>query len=376
LTWKISPVRILARIWAGPFKGARCVEIRFEIKPIYAIVIFLTFLALTILKPFISTILTAIVMSYVSYPLYKWLNDRLGKKSVSALITVSVIVLILTVPAVFAINALSKEIFAGYLIAKQYLASGASTISCDGNFLCGFLRSIGLSEPSFTNFISDSLGKATATIFNTLTNYLISLPKTMANIFIAIFLTYYLLKDGRKLVAYAKSIIPLKAVNQNVILKRFNEVTYAVVYGNVIVAVLQGILTSIGFFLFGVPSPLIWGIVTMFTSLIPFLGAFVVWLPASLFLVVAGYSSGEGTVLLRGLGLLLYGFFLISSVDNILKPRIIGGRANLHPALVLLGVISGLAALGVVGIIIGPVIIALAATIIQIASRQKSFKVS
>jgi len=338
------------------------------------IVLFLVFLAITILRPFISTILAAIVLSYVSYPLYKWLSKKLNKKTIAALITLAVIILVITIPSVFAINALSKEIFAGYLIAKQYLATGASTIQCESNVLCGVIKAIGLSEPSFTNFISDSLGKATAAMFNTLTAYIIALPKIIANIFIAMFLTYYLLKDGNKLLPYAKSIIPLKTANQDMLIKRFNEVIYAVVYGNVVVAVIQGVLTSIGFFLLGVPSPLIWGIVTMFTSLIPFLGAFVVWMPAAVFLIVAGYSSGEGVVLLRGVGLMIYGFFFISSIDNILKPRIIGRRANLHPALVLIGVISGLAAFGITGIIIGPVIIALATSIIQMASRNKALK--
>ena len=332
------------------------------------------FLAITILRPFISTILAAIVISYVSYPLYKWLNKKLNKKTISALITIIVVVLVITTPSVFAANALSKEIFAGYLIAKQYLATGANTIKCETNVLCGFMKAVGISEPSFTNFISDSLGKATATIFNKLTIYIISLPKIIANIFIALFLAYYLLKDGNKILPYAKSIIPLKTENQDKLIRRFNEVIYAVVYGNVIVAVIQGVLTSIGFFLLGVPSPLIWGIVTMFTSLIPFLGAFVVWMPAAVFLIVAGYSSGDGAVLLRGLGVMLYGFFFISSIDNILKPRIIGGRANLHPARVLIVVISGLAAFGIIGIIIGPVIIALATSIIQMASRNKAIK--
>ncbi|MBI2664400.1 AI-2E family transporter [Candidatus Woesearchaeota archaeon] len=335
-------------------------------------VLILAALALALLKPFIPTILTAIVISYISYPLYNWLSNKLHKKTISAFVTLFVVLLIITVPTIFAVNALSKEIFAGYLVAKQYLATGAQTVSCQGNFMCGIMKSIGLSDPGVANFISDSLGKATALIFGALTNYILALPKTLANIFIAIFLTYYLLKDGKQLVSYAKRIIPLKSTRQEMLIKRLNDVTYAVVYGNVIVAVIQGILLSIGFFIFGVGSPLIWGVVTAFTSLIPFLGAFVVWLPASLFLIISGYSSGDGVTLLKGVGLMLYGFIFVSSIDNILKPKIIGDRAKLHPALVLLGVISGLAALGIVGVIVGPVLIALAATVIQLVSRNRN----
>ena len=298
-------------------------NIKLEIKPFYAILLLFIALSLTILKPFIGTILGAIVISYVSHPLYKWLLNKLSNKTISALITTMVVVLVLTLPTVFAINALSKEIFAGYLTAKQYLNLGTAAINCNANAVCNLFELAGFKDPNFSSFLTDSLGKATAAIFNKLTAYVISLPKLLANIFVAIFLTYYLLKDGHKLVSYIKSILPIKQANQEILIKRFNDVTYAVVYGNLIVAIIQGVLTSLGFLILGVGSPLIWGIVTMFTSLIPFLGAVVVWLPAAILLIISGYTSGDGTTLLRGLGLLLYGTFVISSMDNILKPRII-----------------------------------------------------
>lgn len=331
-------------------------------------------LAAVIVKSFVSPILAAVVLSYVTYPLYKWLNGKLNRKTVSAILTIAVIILLITIPAVFAINALSKEIFAGYLLVKKYLVSGPEAIKCEANVVCTVLSALGLSEPSFITFFSDSLGKATAAIFNSLTSYLISLPKVVANSFIAMFLTYYLLKDGHKLVGYFKSVIPLKSSNQDLVVKRFNDVTFAVVYGNIIVALIQGVLTSVGFFLLGVPSPLIWGVVTIFTSLIPFLGAYVVWLPAAIIMIANGNSAGDSGMFLRGIGLVLYGFLLISSVDNILKPKLIAGRANLHPALVLLGVIGGIATLGVIGIVLGPVIIALAASILEITAKQKLAK--
>lgn len=349
----------------------RGIKIRIEIKPFYAVIIVLSILAVFILRPFISTIIAGIVFAYLSNPLYKFLLKKLNSSTIAALITTFVVILIISLPTIFALNALSKEIFAGYIMAKQYLATGAQTISCTSGFPCNLLKLLGLSEPSVLGFISDTLGKVSASMFSSLTQYVISLPRIIANLFVALFLSYYLLKDGSKVIEYVKPIIPLKVSDLNMLMKRFNDVTYAVVYGNVIVAIIQGILTSVGFFIFGVTSPLIWGIVTIFTSLLPFLGAAVVWLPASVFLMVSGYSSGDSATLLRGIGLFLFGLMVISGIDNILKPRLIGGRANLHPAIVLLGVIGGLYALGVIGLIIGPVIMALAATIITIASRQK-----
>ncbi len=349
-------------------------KIKFEIKPAYVFFVAFAFLAVVILKSFISPILGAIVLSYVTYPIYKWLSIKLNRKTVSAILTIALILILITIPVIFAANALSKEIFVGYLMVKKYLVSVPEAAKCGANAVCGILNALGFSEPSFITFFSDSLGKATALVFNSLTAYLISLPRIIVNLFISVFLTYYLLKDGDKLTSYVKSVLPIKPVNQDLFIRRFNDVTFAVVYGNIIVAVIQGILTSLGFFLLGVPSPLVWGIVTVLTSLIPFLGAYVVWLPAAILLIASGNSAGDGGMVLRGVILIFYGFFLISSVDNILKPKLIGSRANLHPALVLLGVMGGLATFGVIGIIIGPVIIALAASIIEMVSRQSPVK--
>lgn len=346
-------------------------KIKFEVKPAYVLFIVLAFLVAAILKSFISPILAAIVLSYVTYPVYRWINGKLNSKTVSAVLTIVMIVLLITIPAIFAVNALSKEVFVGYLLVKKYLVTGTEALKCGSNAACSILEALGLSEPTFVTFFSDSLGKATATIFNSLTSYLVSLPKIIVNVFISLFLTYYLLKDGNKLASYIKSVLPIQPANQDFVVKRFNDVTFAVVYGNIIVAIIQGVLTSVGFFMLGVPSPLVWGVVTVFTSLIPFLGAYVVWLPAAIILIASGNNVGDGGMILRGLLLIAYGFLLISSVDNILKPRLIGDRANLHPALVLLGVIGGIATFGVIGIIIGPVMIGLAASIIELASKRK-----
>ncbi len=362
-----------AKVWAGPLKK-RVFKIKFVIKPAYVFFIVFALLTAVILRSFISPILAAVVLSYVTYPVYKWLNTKLGSKTFSAILTIALILLVIAIPAIFAVNALSKEVFVGYLMVKKYLVTGTEAAKCGANAVCGILNAIGFSEPTFVTFFSDSLGKATAAVFNSLTAYLLSLPKIIVNIFISMFLTYYLLKDGSKLTSYVKSILPIKAANQDLFIRRFNDVTFAVVYGNIIVAVIQGLLTSFGFFLLGVPSPLVWGIVTVFTSLIPFLGAYVVWLPTAILLIANGNNLGDGGMVLRGALLIVYGFFMISSVDNILKPKLIGSRANLHPALVLLGVIGGIATFGVIGIIIGPVIIALAASVMEIASKNKAAK--
>lgn len=350
-------------------------------KPFYVLTIILLALSTVILHSFISILLTAGIISYVSYPFHKRVYKIMKKKAISAFITTLSIIIVLSIPTMVAVSALLNESPGAYRTVsgihdsvEQFLLTDSE--QCGGNSVCellkGFVDRVGLSDSHLAGLITDSLEVASSRIVNELVSSVTSsLVPFMIGIFISVFLTYYLLKDGSGLVDYAKSILPINAEDQTKLIRRFNEVTYAVVYGNVIVAIVQGILTSIGFFIFGVPSPILWGVVAIFASLIPFLGTYVVWLPAAVLLMIEGYSSGNGTSFLLAIGLFFYGLLIISGVDNVLKPRIIGGRAKLHPALVLLGVIGGLSVFGIIGIIIGPVVIALTKTTIQMMAHQK-----
>lgn len=320
--------------------------------------------------------------------MHRWIYKKIRKKAFSALITTFLIILVISIPTAVAITALANEVSNAYNTIfgegedepgiydslEKFLLTDAE--QCGGNSVCellkGFTKNTGLTDSKFTISILESLEETGREIIRNSASDVRTFPKFLFSVFISVFLTYYLLKDGRRLINYAKSILPIKPEDQTTLTRRFNEVTYAVVYGNVIVAIVQGMLTSIGFFIFGVPSPFLWGIVTIFASLIPFLGTYVIWLPAAVFLMIEGYSSGNGMTFLFAIGLFFYGLLIISGVDNILKPKIIGGRANLHPALVLLGVIGGLSAFGLIGIIIGPVIIALATTTIQMMAHQRN----
>ena len=353
------------------------VRIKFEINPLYILLSVFTLLALFILKDFISSILLAAVISYLSYPLYKRLLRRTGKTA-SALITILVVVLVISVPSVFVITELLGEIRTIHTNVQGYISTDFPTVECEDNFLCGMLTSLGFTEPNAKEIVSSGIRERADLLYRGLFdytrifNYISIFPAIFLNIFLIMFMTFYLLIDGEKLVERVKPIVPLRSSQINTLTRSLKESIYAVVYGNIVVAVIQGLLTLTGFLIFGVASPFTWGIVTVFTSLIPILGAVVVWLPASLFLMVSGLISGDFFTIARGVGLFFFGLFLISGIDNVLKPRLIGRRANLHPVLVFLGAIGGIASLGVIGFIIGPVLVALAVTSVSIASKYRN----
>ncbi len=189
--------------------------------------------------------------------------------------------------------------------------------------------------------------------------------------FVVLFVMFFLFRDGKILVNKIERIMPLKSKHRKHVFKKLNDMTYAVVYGSIIIAIIQGTLGGIGFLIFGLPSPLLFGVVMIFASLIPYIGSSIIWFPAALILIFNGYINLETTPIIKGILLILYGIFIVGTIDNVLKPKIIGDKGGLHPVLVLLGVVGGLSFLGFIGIIVGPIILAMLVTFIKIYEEEK-----
>ena len=160
-----------------------------------------------------------------------------------------------------------------------------------------------------------------------------------------------------------------KGVNLSVIIAQ--EVIFATVYGVIIVAIIQGIVGTIGFIIFDVPSPILLGLLLTFAALIPFVGTALVWLPASALVFLNGYLNADTTMIGKGIGLFLYGALVISLIDNLIRPKIISKEAKLHPVLILLGLFGGIRVLGPIGMVVGPLVLALLVSFVDIYQRDK-----
>lgn len=330
----------------------------------YSVILVVVFglVAALVVSSLFKAIIAGLVTSYIFYPLYRIVHSRLRMRTVSALLVTIFVLALLTVPSYYVAKQLLTEVPTAFVVTKQYLEGGKAS-ECEKGGLCQLVpKNIKNIDPNTKALLTSTLGKGTEIITNKIRDILLTLPTIFLHLFIMFFIMYYTFKDGKTFVEKLKAGFPLQKHRQDALIGQFNRVVSAVIYGTVVVAVLQAVLAGIGFYLFGIPSPIIWAIVTLFVSLIPFLGPFVVWLPASVLLMLNGYYSGDNLFLLRGIGLFLYGLLVVSGIDNVLKPRIIAQRTSVHPALVLVGIIGGINFLGVVGFIIGPVVIAMLVT--------------
>ena len=337
--------------------------IRVAIKYSVILVFLLGLASIIIFRSLFKIIAAGLILSYIFYPLYNRFYSIVKIKTVAALLITIFVLVILTVPTFLVANKLRTEVSVAFVVAKQYVEGGVKSVKCEGSGLCQLIPSnLKDANPQVKALLTNTLGKGPEYIFNKITQTLLSLPSILLNLFITFFIVYYTFKDGRVLIDKIKKALPLRKPRQDAIIAQFNNVTSAVIYGTVVVAVLQGILAGIGFYVFGMPSPVTWAIITLIFALIPFLGPYVVWLPASLLLIGTGYYSNEGLVFLRGIGLFLYGMLIVSGIDNVLKPKLIADRAKIHPALVLIGILGGVNFFGIVGFVIGPVIMAMFST--------------
>ena len=334
-------------------------------------------LAFYITKPFLPALITGALIAYLSYPLYEKSLKYIKNRNFSSFIIAIFIVLLFSVPLVIVLGLISEEAYAAYTTLNQHnLGTNFLNVVCkDESWLsCRTVKSlIGfLPEKDLDYYLQVTIEKIISFIINNVSGFLASVPSILLNFFVMIFVVYYLLKDGELITKRIKNILPLKESHKQHVLDKFHDVTYAVFYGNISVAILQGILGVIGFLILGVPSPILWGVVMMLFALMPYFGTAIVWLPAALNLIFIGYLQNDNSSAIRGVILIFYGIFVISSIDNILKPKIIGAKANVHPILVLLGVLGGLNLFGFIGIILGPVMLALLMTFVDIYEDEKA----
>ena len=325
-----------------------------------AAIFLITFL---LVKPFLITIISAIILTYIFYPVYRKLVKYIKNKNVSSFLMCAIIILLFLIPVGLIVNSLVRDVVGAY-----------------GNIL-NFISNTDINVDALNNYVFEKFGiefnlrnaiiNTSSLIINSIRSFVVSLPQKILNFFILFVLMYYLFKEGDVLTKRVKEFLPIKQIYKDELIKEVQDVTHAVVYGHIITALAQGAIGALGLFIFGVKGALIWGIVMFFFSLIPFIGPPFVWGPASLYLLVNGIIQHSPNLIGRGIGLFIYGALIVSTIDNIIRPKVIGSKANINPAVILIGVLGGIYMFGFVGIILGPLVLSLFFTTLKIYEEKK-----
>jgi len=341
------------------------------------IFIFLAFLSFLVLRPFVNTILAGLVIAYIFYLPYTWLYKIIKNKTLCALLMSVILIIILIVPIMLVVKLSTDEAQYIYLRTKQQILSGdVLNIDCPDGIQTTYCKNAlkikkYLTAPDVQYYLKDTLARTTTYVINQMSEFIISLPAIILKIFIIFFIVFYLLKDGPELTQKLKKLIPMTEVHQGHIYKKMKDTAFAVIYGAIIIAIIQGVLGGIGFWIVGIKGAWFWGVIMILCALVPFFGTALIWFPASLLLILEGAAEGNAILIWKGIGLMLYGGIFVGSIDNVIKPKIIGSKAGMHPVLVLLGVLGGMYLFGFAGFLIGPMVLAASKSFLDLYEKER-----
>ncbi len=327
-------------------------ERKLEIYLFFILLAFAFYVVFSVFSPYLYAIIVALLFAVVFGPVHRRIERMMPKHhSLSASVTVLVIVIVVLIPIILFGIQLSDEVKQLY----DYVFLGSEGIGFIGRLTDAFNGLLSRFSPfgfQFPVFDAVDTENYVLTFLSWLRgnfgDIFSGLAKLFVNIFMFLVALYYFIKDGKKFKTELIDISPFKDERDETILHKLHIAVLSIVKGSILVALIQGVLTIIGFSIFGIPSPFLWGSIAILAALIPGVGTAIVVFPAILYLFFVG-SLGAG------LGLLAWGIVAIGLVDNILGPLFVEKGMKIHPFLILLSALGGIGYFGVIGFLLGPI---------------------
>jgi predicted PurR-regulated permease PerM len=321
---------------------------------ILAILIIMTFF---LIRPLLLAIVFGIILAFVFAPIYDWLNKKINSKNLSGILICIFLLFIIILPIWF-----FTPIMIDQSLKVYYSVRDADFVTP----LKSIFPSIFASE-KFSNDVGQILYSFVSKVTNSIAGYFSSLilnfPILLLQLSIAFFIMFFVLRDKEKFVSYIKSLLPFSKEVEKKIFEQTKGITNSILYGQLVIGVIQGLITGIGFFIFGVPNTLFLTLLACLAGIFPMVGTTIIWVPVVIYLFI------DGSVL-PGLGVAVFGSIAMF-IDNILKPIFVAHRTSLPSSMVLIGMIGGYFLFGILGFILGPLILAYLLIVLDIYRNKR-----
>lgn len=316
-----------------------------------------------VFRPFFSILVWASVLAVVFWPLFRQLLRYCrGRRTLASLATCMLILLLIVLPisllgvvvtqqSVSIYHALQSELGSanGDYLVKLHQYEGRPWVRWT---IAQTQRVLGSGPVNIEDSVQRVLGGVSRWLVARSPSFIAGVGEMLFSFFMIFITMFFLFRDGPKMIEAVKASNPLPAAYESEILQKFEAVSYATFFGTLLTAVVQGGAAAVLFLALGMSAPVFWGAVVAFVSLVPIGGAFLVWIPMFVYLLLLGDTA-------RAIILLAVGGLVVSSIDNVLKPMIIRGRTDMHPLLVFLSVLGGMNVFGFLGVLLGPLVVAL-----------------
>jgi len=323
------------------------------------IVVFLiSVVFLAMIRQFLMAIILAGIFSALSYPMYRKFKIGFGgRRMLASAITIILIIFVVLVPLSGLLGIIATQAVKIGSVAKPWMEQQFSKPGALSQFLQSlpFYETI---EPYRNQIIAKAgefAGSMSGFIIDKLSSATIGTVSIIIDIFIMLYCMFFFLIQGDEILKKILYYLPLKDHDERRILDKFTSVTRATLKGSLVIGVLQGGLAGLAFAVLGIPSAVFWGTIMAILSVIPSIGSALVWVPAAIYLAIAGHP-------VKGIGLFIFCGAVVGSLDNLLRPILVGKDTQMHELMILFGTLGGIIMFGVVGIIIGPIIAALFVT--------------
>ena len=317
------------------------------------------YLCWLMLRPFMGVLAWAGVLVVVFYPVHSRLVERTGRRSLSALISCLLVVLLAVLPLTLVTAAVIHEFSKvapnlptsfSQILSQQPAALGRVTAWVQQRFGFDLLAWQDFFIEQLRNISQRLLGASFGLVGNVVGN--------IVKAFFVVFTMYYLFRDGDKIAGRLPDALPMHREQSIELIFRTKQVISASVYGVVTIAALQGFLAGLAYWILGIPSPILWAVLTGFVCMIPLAGSFLIWLPLAIYLMINGHWT-------KALLLILWGALAISTIDNFLRPKLVGNQTRMHELFIFFSVLGGISVFGLLGIVLGPVVLAITLGLLQ-----------
>lgn len=318
----------------------------------FALLLLTTVFTVLVFRPFWAILLLSICFSVLLYPIYKWFNKLKFPNWLSSLLTLLIFMIILGV----------LFFGAGAIILNQtinvynFVANNSNTIP----YINSLNNSINKILPAGTSFdLHEKISNLISLFVDNLTGIFSYTLSTLFYFFLFFLSIFYFLKDGEKFEKGLIAASPLSDSDNEKIVNKLALSINSILKGNFFVVILQGAVVTVGFFLFKVPNPALWGLVAVITSFVPTIGSGLITIPIIIFLFLTGNT-------LNAIGLLVWAVIVVGVLGTLLNPIIVGKKINLHPMVILFSVLGGISLFGPIGILVGPLSVSLLYALVSI----------
>ena len=319
--------------------------------------IVLVVLSFFLLKPILLSIIFGLILAFVFTPIYDRFYKITKSKNISATLICLLLILLIVLPLWFFTPIIIDQSIKIYLASQQM-----DFVTPIKNIFPSLFASEEFSA-EIGSIIHSFVTKVTNSLMNSLSQLILNFPNLFLQSLVVFFTFFFVLRDKEQLLSYIKSLLPFSKDIEKKLFESSKGITSSVIYGQIVIGIIQGLLVGVGFFIFRIPNALFLTLLACLAGVFPIIGTAIIWVPVVIYLLIAGNTF-------PAIGVIIFGL-ISSSLDNFIRPIIVSKRTQMHSSLVLIGMIGGLLLFGVLGLILGPLILAYLLIILEIYRNKK-----